>query len=198
MSKLLQPLLAGLIKTGTIEIETANGYKFTIGDGSESELGLRFNDMSAVFQFAADPALQFGELYIDGRIEVTKGTLLDVLMLAAVNLWRPDGSRWLRLLEKGRGALPLLSRPNSPLRAKRNATHHYDLDVAFYKRFLILGRNILAPISNAPAKISKTRSSPKNATSRRNFPSSQVKASSISAVALVAWRSISRGFVVRA
>ena len=103
MSKLLKPFLAGLIKTGSIEIETANGYKFTIGDGSGSKLGLRFNDMSAVFQLMADPELQFGELYMDGRIEVTKGTLFDVLMLSAANLWQPGGSRWLRLVEKLRG-----------------------------------------------------------------------------------------------
>ena len=38
--------------------------------------------MSTVFRFMSDPELQFGELYMDGRIEVTHGTLFDVLMLA--------------------------------------------------------------------------------------------------------------------
>jgi len=38
-----------------------------------------------------DAELNFGELYMDGRIEVTQGTIFDVLMLAAANMWRPDG-----------------------------------------------------------------------------------------------------------
>jgi hypothetical protein len=117
MSKLLKPFLAGLIKTGSIEIETANGYKFTIGDGSGHKLGLPFNDMSAVFKLMADPELQFGELYMDGRIEVTKGTLFDVLMLSAANLWQPGGSRWLRLVEKMRGAV-LAHAPQRPAAGK--------------------------------------------------------------------------------
>jgi len=135
----LQPLFAGLIKTGSIEIETAGGSKFTIGDGSQSELALRFNDTAAVFQLLLDPELQFGELYMDGRLEVTRGTLFDLLMLGAVNLWQPGGSRWLRLLEAARGALRWLSRPNGRLRARRNAAHHYDLDAGFYTRFLDSG-----------------------------------------------------------
>ena len=139
MSKLLKPFLAGLIKTGSIEIETANGYKFTIGDGSGHKLGLRFNDMSAVFQLMADPELQFGDLYMDGRIEVTKGTLFDVLMLSAANLWQPGGSRWLRLVEKVRGSLCRFTLHNGLLRARRNVAHHYDFDAAFYRKFLDSG-----------------------------------------------------------
>jgi SAM-dependent methyltransferase len=32
-----------------------------------------------------------------------------------------------------------LTLPNGPLRARRNVAHHYDLDVAFYRRFLNSG-----------------------------------------------------------
>jgi cyclopropane-fatty-acyl-phospholipid synthase len=139
MEQLLHIFFARLIKTGSLEVETANGDKFNLGDGSGSKLALRFKDMGALFQLMLDPELQFGELYMDGRVEVTQGTLFDVLMLAAANLWRPGGSRWLRLLEKGRGALRRLSRPNGLLRARRNVAHHYDLDAAFYKKFLDSG-----------------------------------------------------------
>jgi hypothetical protein len=38
---------AGLIKNGSIEIETAQGHKFTGGDGSGTKLWLRFNDKAA-------------------------------------------------------------------------------------------------------------------------------------------------------
>jgi hypothetical protein len=44
MGKLLEAFFAGLIKTGSIEIETAGGPKFILGDGSGTKLGLRFTD----------------------------------------------------------------------------------------------------------------------------------------------------------
>jgi hypothetical protein len=66
-----------LIKTGSLEVETAGGHKFTLGDGSGRKLGLRFNDSGAIFKLMADPELQFGELYMDDRIEVTEGMLFD-------------------------------------------------------------------------------------------------------------------------
>ena len=69
---------------------------------------------------------------MDGRIEITQGTLFDILMLGAANLWRQDGAPWLRLLQKSRGMLRWLSSPNGILRARRNAAHHYDLDAVFY------------------------------------------------------------------
>ncbi len=139
MGNVLQPLVAGLIRRGSIEIETAGGRKFILGEGPPSKLGLRFNDLRALFRVLLDPELQFGEMYMDGRLDVSQGTLFDVLMLGAANLWRPDGARWVRLVEAARGALRWLGRPNGRLRARRNAAHHYDLDAAFYSKFLDSG-----------------------------------------------------------
>ena len=39
--QLLEAFFAGMIKTGSIEIETAGGHKFTIGDGSDAPLELQ-------------------------------------------------------------------------------------------------------------------------------------------------------------
>src|SRR5262249_42480863 len=136
MAKFLEDFFSKLIRTGSIEIETAGGYKFIAGAGQGSKLGLRFKDAAAPFLLMVDPELNFGELYMDGRIEVTKGNLFDVLMLSAENLWRPDGALRLRLLLKARNALRWLRRPNNRRRARQNAAHHYDLDAPFYTRFL--------------------------------------------------------------
>jgi cyclopropane-fatty-acyl-phospholipid synthase len=135
----LEDFFAKLIKTGSIEIETSSGRKFTAGQGKDPPLGLRFNDKTAPLRLMLDPELQFGELYVDGRIDITRGTLYGVLMLGAANMWRPDGSLRLRMLLKARLALRWLSRPNSLVRARRNAAHHYDLDAGFYQRFLDSG-----------------------------------------------------------
>lgn len=139
MSGLLRSICGGLIRTGSLQIEMPGGQSFHLGDGTGPKLGLRFKDRRGIFLLLADPELQFGELYMNGRIEVTKGTLFEVLMLAAANLWRPDGSRWLRLLESIRGGLRWLARPNGVQRARHNVAHHYDLDAAFYMQFLDSG-----------------------------------------------------------
>jgi cyclopropane-fatty-acyl-phospholipid synthase len=139
MERLLESFFARLVKTGTLEIEFASGRRVRFGDGTGAELKLRFNDRAAPFSLMLDPTVRFGELYMDGRIDVTGGTLFDLLMLAAANLWRPDGSRWVRLLENGRTALRWLSRPNEFPRAVCNTAHHYDLDANFYAQFLDSG-----------------------------------------------------------
>lgn len=139
MSRVLQAFFGDLFETGSIEIETATGDRITLGDGSGEKLGLRFKDRSALFRLMADPEFQFGQLYMDGLLEVTKGTLFDVLMLVSANLWRPGGSRWLRFVKRARGFLGALRRPNGLLRARRNVAHHYDFDAAFYRKFLDTG-----------------------------------------------------------
>lgn len=139
MGKFLEGFFADLVETGSVEIELAGGHKFTLGDGSGPKLGVRFDGKAAAALLLLDPELNFGELYMDGRIEVTQGTIFDVLMLNAANLWRPDGSLWVRLLGKARSALRRLSHPNGLLRARRNAAYHYDLDATFYTSFLDSG-----------------------------------------------------------
>jgi cyclopropane-fatty-acyl-phospholipid synthase len=166
MQALIKRLFAELIKSGSLEIEMAGGHKFMIGDGSGQRLKLRFNDTAAPLLLVLDPRVRFGELYVDGRIDVTEGTLFDLLMLAAANMWRPDGSRWVRLLQKGRTALRWLGPLNDLQRAKHNTEHHYDLDAISIAKTSTQGCNIRALISNALVKISKLPRPPRSGISR--------------------------------
>ncbi|QBR70790.1 SAM-dependent methyltransferase [Beijerinckiaceae bacterium] len=136
MEKLLHVFFAELIKTGSLEIETADGRKFGVGDGSGKKLALRFNDKAVFTQLLRDPELRFGELYMDGRIDVTQGTIFDILTLAAVNMAAPQSPLWVRAFQKTRSTFRHLRHPNDLLRAKRNVAHHYDLDTNLYRLFL--------------------------------------------------------------
>jgi cyclopropane-fatty-acyl-phospholipid synthase len=136
MDKLFQAFLAELIKTGSLKVKTASGHCFSVGDGSGQTLALCFNDAAAQSWLMINPELHFGALFADGRVEVSEGAIFDVLMLASINLWRPDGSRWVRLLDRARFALRRFRPRNDARRARRNVGHHYDLNAAFYKMFL--------------------------------------------------------------
>jgi cyclopropane-fatty-acyl-phospholipid synthase len=139
---LLRTFFAGLIRTGSLEVRTAAGRSFCVGDGSGKRLAIQFNDRRAETLFMIDPELRFGELFVDGRIDVAQGSLYDVVALASANLMRADpglgtgGSGWVRLLQEARAALRRIGRANDALRARRNVAHHYDIDSRIYQLFL--------------------------------------------------------------
>ena len=136
MEKLFRYFVSRLIKIGSLEIETASGQRFSVGDGSGEKPMIRFNDAAAQTLLVSDPALRFGELFMDGRIDVTRGTIYDVLALASVNAMHLQRSSWMRLLEKIRIVLRFWQQRNNVHRARRNVAHHYDLDSRLYGLFL--------------------------------------------------------------
>jgi cyclopropane-fatty-acyl-phospholipid synthase len=123
---MFRAFLSALIKQGSIDIETATGETFKVGDGSGEPLGLRFKDIAGQIRFLINPELAFGELYMDGRVDITRGTIYDVLCVAARNyVFQP---RWMHLLQR--------LRTKWLRRQHRNDAHHYDLDSRLYGLFL--------------------------------------------------------------
>ncbi len=139
---LLRTFFAGLIRSGSLEVTTAAGRSFRVGDGSGESLAIRFNDRRAETLFMIDPELRFGELFMDGRIDIARGSLYDVVALASQNLMHADpglgtgGSGWVRLLQEARAALRRIARANNAFSARRNVAHHYDIDPRIYRLFL--------------------------------------------------------------
>jgi cyclopropane-fatty-acyl-phospholipid synthase len=136
MERLLQFFLAQIVRRGRLEIETASGHRFNIGDGTGDRLTLRFNDSAAQVQLLLNPEQSFGELFMDGRIDVTQGTLYDVLALVCSNLASYRRPGWFRFFDWGRKLLCRLYQRNDAHRARRNASHHYDIDRRLYALFL--------------------------------------------------------------
>ncbi len=97
---------------------------------------MRFTDRGAEFRFMTNPELAFGELFMDGRLIVTGGSIYDLIALFLSNM----GSRKPIGFIKLRRALRTIFRPlaqfNSKRRARRNVAHHYDLDGRLYDLFL--------------------------------------------------------------
>ena len=104
-------------------------------------LTVRFTDRRVPLDLARNPRLGLGEAYMDGRLVIEGGTILDLLeMITGSNRWE-DGGRGRKLIGKSRlGALKALWRRNDPRRARRNVAHHYDLGDELYETFLDPGR----------------------------------------------------------
>ncbi|TAL78574.1 MAG: class I SAM-dependent methyltransferase [Beijerinckiaceae bacterium] len=135
MDRILDVFLSTLIKEGSLEIETASGRRFTVGDGSPPTAAVRFRDPSAAYKLMLNPGLRFGELFMNGQVEVTRGTIYEVLTIGSRNIRRFNKFVWLRMIERLRGALRRTKR-NHIKQSQRNVAHHYDLDGGLYGLFL--------------------------------------------------------------
>jgi cyclopropane-fatty-acyl-phospholipid synthase len=83
-----------------------------------------------------NPALALGELFMDGRLILTRGSAYDLLKLVARNLETMTPPGIAKLREQLRIALRPRHQRNTARRAKRNVAHHYDLDGRLYDPFL--------------------------------------------------------------
>jgi cyclopropane-fatty-acyl-phospholipid synthase len=136
MDRLLQLVLASIVRTGSLRVTTARGRSFTLGDGTGKPAAVRFTTTWALLSVLLDPELRLGEAYMDGTLVIEDGTLADFLAIAmsqngAARL--PPMAGPLFLVRFVRRRLQQLNRRG---RARKNVAHHYDLDGRLYSLFL--------------------------------------------------------------
>ncbi len=136
MAMLLKRFLEKFILEGALEVSTAAGERYTIGSVTGLAPAIRFTDRAAELRLLANPPLALGELYMDGRFAVTRGSIYDVVALATRNLALQPPTRLLRMRERLRVALRRIHQRNDEQRARRNVAHHYDIDGRLYDLFL--------------------------------------------------------------
>ena len=78
----------------------ADGVAEKFGDGEGPLLGLKVADRRAEWRLMVNGALALGELYMDGRLLVTRGDLYSVLDLGARNLLDMRGLPWVQALHE--------------------------------------------------------------------------------------------------
>lgn len=136
MLTLLRIFLDKIIQKGALHVETASGQRFAFGDGTGERVGIRFADSAVERQLILNPSLAFGELFTDGRLLVTRGSIYDVLALVSRNLGLQDPPGIAKALTRLRTGVRSFKQRNSSQRAKQNVAHHYDLDGRLYDLFL--------------------------------------------------------------
>jgi len=133
--KLLDLAFTRAVKHGSLEVTTAGGRRFTFGDGAEPQVSLRFADAPAQMALCLHPELKLGELYVDGRLVIEQGTILDLLQLLLQDTHGELSELPLKRLRRIRTWL-MRRAENDASRSKRNVAHHYDLDGRLYSLFL--------------------------------------------------------------
>jgi len=135
MLRVFEAYVRTLVKTGSLTLELPS-RSITFGDGTGPELAIRFMDQGVVRALIRNPVLRFCELYMDGRIEVTRGSLFEVQALLARSMMMSGATDWARILDGVRKRLGALQLGTGIERARSNVAHHYDLDGGLYRLFL--------------------------------------------------------------
>lgn len=136
MHVLFRALIGKIVKKGNLTVEFANGEQHTFGNGEGLPLRLRFTDKRAPTDLIRDPELAFGELFMDGRMVVSGGSIYDLLAMISRNALRGTPPAWLRTLRGVRDATKALRLRNYRKKSRANVAHHYDLDDRLYRLFL--------------------------------------------------------------
>src|SRR5436305_12878587 len=135
MSALISKVISKLVRFGRLRVNFFDGTSREFGDGTGPEIAIRFTDKRGLWELVRDPELKLGELYMDGRILLTRGDLYDFLAVGSANLWKSEGLAWIKLLEKARDAIKAWHQRNDRRRARENVATHYDLDHRLYDLF---------------------------------------------------------------
>ncbi|HEU0134248.1 MAG TPA: SAM-dependent methyltransferase, partial [Allosphingosinicella sp.] len=89
---LLDKMLRRLVKRGELVIIDHDGreYRYGIPDPSLPAVTLRFTDRGTAMHIAKDPGIGAGEAYMDGRLQLERGDIRDLVILVRANADRPS------------------------------------------------------------------------------------------------------------
>ena len=138
---LLDAALRRLVTHGTLILTEASGRQRTYGTKTAGwpDLGLRLHDARVPGTIARNPTLGMAECFMDGRLSIENGDIMDFVgFIRRNNPWEKGGDLDnLNLFDKLRVTISSrLDQRNQRLSSRRNVAHHYDLDDRLYDLFL--------------------------------------------------------------
>ncbi|SNB61449.1 cyclopropane-fatty-acyl-phospholipid synthase [Arboricoccus pini] len=135
---LLDPMLRRLIKIGDLTVIDAEGATHRFQGEGGPKATIRLHDKALEREILLRPDPTVGDAYMDGRLTIEEGDLLDFIMIAFENSQRINWN-----FGGVAGAKSFLDRLlrrfhswNSKRAAQNNISRHYDLSGALYELFL--------------------------------------------------------------
>ncbi|NNM78222.1 class I SAM-dependent methyltransferase [Sphingomonas sp. ID1715] len=153
---LFDTLMRRVVRRGELTVIFADGTQRTFGapDPEIRSVTVRFADRATPLNIARLPRIGAGEAYMDGKLIVEQGDILDLIRLIRAGqpferggeLRPPNPLR--RSVQDVRGRFDRL---NWTRRSKRNVAHHYDLSDRLYDLFLDADRQYSCAYFTDPA-----------------------------------------------
>jgi len=129
---MLDSVLSGCITIGSLTVELPDGSEKHYGRG-EPHVRWRVHDKRALRRIASDPEFMLGQTYMDGQWSVADGTLRDLMEVLMRNFPEEQYTTWQLLAQR---LLQPIRQWNRESAARRNVSHHYDLDQSLFQHFL--------------------------------------------------------------
>jgi cyclopropane-fatty-acyl-phospholipid synthase len=138
---LLDAALRRLVKSGTLTVIEASGATRSYGLPAPGwpDLTLRLLDKGVPGHIARRPTVGMGEVYMDGRVAIEGGDIMDfVTFIRRNNPFDQQGEIDAPgLFQRVRERVAMrLDQINARSASRRNVAHHYDLDDRLYDLFL--------------------------------------------------------------
>lgn len=142
MSKsLVSRYLGSIVKRGRLDVHYADGSHQSFGTPADgfAQVVVRFTDAKVPRDIVLDPRLGAAEAYMDGRLVLEQGGIMELVELLRSN------APWDRGGDIGRPSLMrriantasfAFERVNNRITSKRNVAHHYDIGNALYELML--------------------------------------------------------------
>jgi cyclopropane-fatty-acyl-phospholipid synthase len=142
---LIDRYLSGVVRQGTLTVVDHMGTTKSYGTpvAGWPDVTVRFADGRVARDIALHPDLGAGEAYMDGRLIIEQGDVLDLTSLVyRNNPWERGGAidaapAWRQAFRTAKGKF---DRINWARKSKRNVAHHYDLNDRLYDLFLDVDR----------------------------------------------------------
>jgi cyclopropane-fatty-acyl-phospholipid synthase len=133
---LLDRLLSRAITQGALELTDCEGTVHRYGDPAAPAVRISLMDAATARSIGRNPALGAGEAFMDGRLVIESGDIMDLLDLVGRNLtWDRANDLRVSLWNQQRLAARW-DELNAKARSRRNVAHHYDLGDSLYDLFL--------------------------------------------------------------
>ena len=153
---LIDRFLTRAFRRGEITVTLPGGTTRTYGapDPALAPGAITLHDRRTLLAIVRDPSLGPGEAFMDGRLTIERGDIMDLIALATANERFEEG---VVTLDPGpiklwvRGVAQRLSIRNAERRAKRSIAHHYDLSDRLYALFLDTDRQYSCAYFTDPA-----------------------------------------------
>lgn len=136
MAAALDLILQGLVKQGSLLVRWPGGRETAYGGAPGPRAVMALTTRKAVRRLIFNPALAFGECYMDGSLVPLEGGIYDLLHVMMLNLAQGGRHPVMEILGRWEHLWRRLAQYNPAHVSKENVAHHYDLNGRLYSLFL--------------------------------------------------------------
>jgi cyclopropane-fatty-acyl-phospholipid synthase len=140
-ARLFEKVLASMVKRGKLEVAYADGRQTSFGapEPGFPEVAIRLLDDKVPRDILLDPRLGAAESFMDGRLVLERGGIMELIQLMRANQpWDRGGDLHKASLPRriGNQISFAVESVNQAASARRNVAHHYDIGNEFYRLML--------------------------------------------------------------